>query len=214
MLKNRYTSFSSISILVIWIFHLSGLLGILYGDSKWFVSATPLNLIISLVLLLLNSSDSNKTIMIAGIAFIIGMFTEILGVNYGLIFGTYFYGEALGPKLLGVPILIGYNWAMVLIITASIAQKINKNFYTRIFLGVTLMLFLDLLIEPVAPDLDFWIFDSGIAPIQNYLGWVFVSFLLHFIYQKLKIKKNNNFSNHLYFLQILFFVLLLIKFRS
>jgi putative membrane protein len=152
--------------------------------------------------------------MIAGIAFIIGMFTEILGVNYGLIFGTYFYGEALGPKLLGVPILIGYNWAMVLIITASIAQKINKNFYTRIFLGVTLMLFLDLLIEPVAPDLDFWIFDSGIAPIQNYLGWVFVSFLLHFIYQKLKIKKNNNFSNHLYFLQILFFVLLLIKFKS
>lgn len=214
MLKNRYTSFSSISILVIWIFHLSGLLGILYGDSKWFISATPLNLIISLVLLLLNSSDSNKTIMIAGIAFIIGMFTEILGVNYGLIFGTYFYGEALGPKLLGVPILIGYNWAMVLIITASIAQKINKNFYTRIFLGVTLMLFLDLLIEPVAPDLDFWIFDSGIAPIQNYLGWVFVSFLLHFIYHKLKIKKNNNFSNHLYFLQILFFVLLLIKFRS
>jgi len=214
MLKNRYTSFSSISILVIWIFHLSGLLGILYGDSKWFVSATPLNLIISLVLLLLNSSDSNKTIVIAGIAFIIGMFTEILGVNYGLIFGTYFYGEALGPKLLGVPILIGYNWAMVLIITASIAQKINKNFYTRIFLGVTLMLFLDLLIEPVAPDLDFWIFDSGIAPIQNYLGWVFVSFLLHFIYHKLKIKKNNNFSNHLYFLQILFFVLLLIKFRS
>ncbi|MFQ3351771.1 MAG: putative membrane protein [Candidatus Marivariicella framensis] len=214
MLKNRYTSFSSISILVIWTFHLSGLLGILYGDSKWFISATPLNLIISLVLLLLNSSDSNKTIMIAGIAFIIGMFTEILGVNYGLIFGTYFYGEALGPKLLGVPILIGYNWAMVLIITASIAQKINKNFYTRIFLGVTLMLFLDLLIEPVAPDLDFWIFDSGIAPIQNYLGWVFVSFLLHFIYQKLKIKKNNNFSNHLYFLQILFFVLLLIKFRS
>ena len=128
MLKNRYTSFSSISILVIWTFHLSGLLGILYGDSKWFISATPLNLIISLVLLLLNSSDSNKTIMIAGIAFIIGMFTEILGVNYGLIFGTYFYGEALGPKLLGVPILIGYNWAMVLIITASIAQKINKNF--------------------------------------------------------------------------------------
>ena len=214
MLKNRYTSFSSISILVIWIFHLSGLLGILYGDSKWFISATPLNLIISLVLLLLNSSDSNKTIMIAGIAFIIGMFTEILGVNYGLIFGTYFYGEALGPKLLGVPILIGYNWAMVLIITASIAQKINKNFYTRIFLGVTLMLFLDLLIEPVAPDLDFWIFDSGIAPIQNYLGWAFVSFPLHFIYHKLKIKKNNNFSNHLYFLQILFFVLLLIKFRS
>lgn len=214
MLKNRDISFSSISILVIWVFHLSGLLGIKFGDSEWFISATPLNLIISLVLLLMNSSDSNKTIMMACIAFIIGMFTEILGVNCGLIFGSYIYGEVLGPKFLGVPILIGYNWAMVLITTASISQKLTKNFYSRIFLGIALMLFLDLLMEQVAPILDFWTFDSGTAPLQNYLGWASVSFLLHYIYHKLKIQVNNNFSNHLYFLQILFFVLLLIKFRS
>tara|TARA_B110000444_G_scaffold186604_1_gene175788 strand:+ start:3595 stop:4242 length:648 start_codon:yes stop_codon:yes gene_type:complete len=213
MLKKTYFSFSLISILVIWIFHFSGVLGIYYGDSEWFISATPLNLIISLVLLLLNSKESNKTIMVAGIAFIIGMFTEVLGVNYGLIFGNYIYGNVLGPKLFGVPILIGYNWAMVLIITASVAQKFTNNFYPRIFLGVILMLFLDILMEPVAPNLDFWTFDQGKAPIQNYLGWAFVAFPLHYIYQKLEIKKNNNFSSHLYFLQILFFILILIKFK-
>ena len=213
MSKEKYFSFYYISILIIWIFHISGLLGILYGDSKWFISATPLNLIISLVLLLMNSKDSNKTIMIACIAFIVGMFTEILGVNYGLIFGSYIYGEVLGPKFLGVPILIGYNWAMVLITTASIAQKVSQNFYSRIFIGIVLMLFLDLLLEQVAPILDFWIFDSGTAPLQNYLGWASVSLILHYIYHKLKIELNNNFSNHLYFLQFFFFLLLLIEFR-
>ena len=33
------------------------------------------------------------------------------------------------------------------------------------------MLVLDLLIEPVAPLLGFWIFDSPVAPLQNYIGW-------------------------------------------
>ena len=118
-------SFLSISIFIVWVFHLSGILGIFFGDSAWFISTTPLNLILSLVLLLLNSNDSNKIVMIACLAFVIGMFAEILGVNYGLIFGNYKYGNTLGPKMFNVPILIGYNWAMVLIITASIAQKIS-----------------------------------------------------------------------------------------
>ncbi|MAD12642.1 MAG: carotene biosynthesis protein [Flavobacteriaceae bacterium] len=214
MINKIKLSFSLVSIIVIWLFHLSGAFGIIYGNSDWFISATPLNLIISLVLLLLNSTDSNKIIMIACISFIIGMLTEILGVNYGLIFGSYIYGEALGPKFLGVPILIGYNWAMVVIITASIAQKIFKKPFARILTGVILMLILDLLMEPVAPSLGFWEFDSGKAPFQNYIGWVCVALPLHLVYHKLKIKKNNSFSNHLYFLQIFFFVLLLIKFKS
>ena len=47
-----------------------------------------------------------------------------------------------------------------------LAQKINKNFYTRIFLGV-FMILLDLLIEPVAPLLGFWVFDLSKVPLQK-----------------------------------------------
>ncbi len=192
---------------------MSGILGIFFGDSAWFISTTPLNLILSLALLLLNSNDLNKIVMIACLAFILGMFAEILGVNYGLIFGNYVYGKTLGPKMFNVPILIGYNWAMVLIITAGIAQKISKKIGIRLFAGMFLMLFLDVLIEPVAPYLDFWTFKSGIAPTQNYIGWAVVSFPLHFLYYKFGIKKNNQFSIHLYFAQILFFFALLFKFK-
>ena len=34
--------------------------------------------------------------------FFVGMIAEILGVQYGLIFGNYQYGNNLGLKLLGV----------------------------------------------------------------------------------------------------------------
>ena len=73
MINKIKLSFSLVSIIVIWLFHLSGAFGIIYGNSDWFISATPLNLIISLVLLLLNSTDSNKIIMVACISFIVGM---------------------------------------------------------------------------------------------------------------------------------------------
>ena len=35
------------------------------------------------------------------------MISEILGVNYGLIFGDYIYLDNLGYKVFGVPVIIG-----------------------------------------------------------------------------------------------------------
>ena len=34
----------------------------------------------------------------------------------------------------------------------------------------------DLLIEQVASQMDYWHFSNGIAGIQNYIGWFIISF--------------------------------------
>ena len=39
--------------------------------------------------------------------FLVGMLSEIIGVKYGFIFGEYSYGNALGIKFMGVPLIIG-----------------------------------------------------------------------------------------------------------
>ena len=44
------------------------------------------------------------------------------------------------------------------------------------------MILLDLLIEPIAPVLDFWVFDGGEAPLQNYIGWTAVALFLQIIF--------------------------------
>ena len=201
----------NLSIATIWLFHVSGILGMLYGNSDWFISATPLNLLISFVLLLLNSKGHKWFFPMAFIAFLVGMISEILGVQFGWIFGNYQYGEQLGYKVLGVPLMIGVNWAMLTIITGAIAHQFYENTFMRIIIGVGLMLLLDLLIEPVAPRLDFWVFEGGEAPLQNYVGWGAVALCLQFGYHFLKIKVESGFPNHLYLLQIIFFTVLLIK---
>ena len=78
-----------IAIAIIWLFHVSGIIGILYGNSQWFVAATPINLSLCFFLLLLVSWKTPGFVKIAVMSFIVGMFAEILGVNFGYIFGSY-----------------------------------------------------------------------------------------------------------------------------
>jgi len=200
-----------ISISIIWLFHITGIMGILYGNSEWFVSASPLNLSINFVLLLINCYGHKWFFPMVILGFLTGMISEILGVQLGWIFGNYQYGDALGFKVLGVPLLIGVNWTLLTIITGAIAQQFYQNFFMRIIIGVSLMIFLDLLIEPIAPVLDFWVFDGGEAPLQNYIGWTAVALFLQLIFHYFRVSVKGWFPHQLYILQIIFFTVLLIK---
>ena len=196
-----------ISIGILWLFHLSGLLGLLYIDKNLFASLTPLNLFISSTLLFVNQKSLNKKeIIIVLLIFLIGMIAEILGVNYGLIFGKYDYGDNLGLKLLGVPLLIGLNWVILTFICGSISNHFIKNKYLSIVVAIILMLLIDITLEPIAPILDYWEFSGSIAPIQNYIGWAFTSLLTLSIYQFFYSKKEFTFSINLFLAQLLFFV--------
>ncbi len=211
MVEQDKFSLSNISIGLLWLFHVSGIIGIVYGNSDWFVSATPLNLSLCFILIFLNTPINKELLFIFIACFFLGMIAEILGVNYQLIFGSYHYGEILGPKIMGVPLLIGINWFILIMITAAIAQDFSSKLWQQILIGIMLMVFLDLLIEPIAPILDFWEFEGGEAPFQNFIGWALVSLPLQLFFQRLKIRFNNSFPYHLYLLQVLFFTILLLK---
>ena len=196
-----------ISIGIVWLFHLSGLVGLLYIDKNLFASLTPLNLFISSTLLFVNQKSLNKKeVVIVFLIFSIGMIAEILGVNYGLIFGKYDYGDNLGLKLLGVPLLIGLNWVVLTFICGSISNHFIKNKYLSIIVGIIFMLIIDITLEPIAPTLDYWEFSGSIAPIQNYIGWAFTSLLTLSIYQFYYSSKEFTFSINLFLAQFLFFV--------
>ena len=204
----------NISIGLIWLFHVSGVIGIIYGDSLWFVKATPLNLSLSFILLIINTKLNKKAFYLVIACFLIGMLAEIIGVKYGFLFGNYSYGEALGVKIMEVPLTMGLVWCILIFITGFIAQYFTDSLLARIFTGVVLMLFLDLLIESVAPRLDFWTFESGLASFHNYLGWTIVATPLQWAFHYFKIKIKGPFPIHLFLLQVLFFLILLLKLNT
>ena len=115
---------TEISIFIVWLFHLSALVGISLGYQDWFMTKTPLNLcIVSVLFLWVYPMDKMLKFLAFVIFFMGGMFAEWLGVNYGILFGDYAYGANFGPKLDGVPFLIGINWALLTFITATITVR-------------------------------------------------------------------------------------------
>ena len=48
------------------------------------------------------------------ICFAVGVSVEIMGINTGILFGDYTYGDVLGFKLRDVPVLIGVNWFIII----------------------------------------------------------------------------------------------------
>ena len=207
LIPNNTTS--KISVFIIWLFHLCGMVGISYGNKEFFLAFTPINLFISFVLLFVNQKQlESKELKSAFLIFFIGMMSEILGVNYGLIFGDYVYLDNLGVKILGVPVLIGVNWIILTYITGSLSSFIFKNKYVSILMGAILMIVLDLLIEPVAPLLGFWIFDLPEVPLQNYIGWFVIGLITQVIFQLKIVEKEFTFSAHLLIVNAIFFTFL------
>ena len=156
------------------------------------------------------------------IAFTIGMATEIIGVNTGLLFGNYQYGQVLGPKLYGVPLLIGFNWFNIVFCSGSLLtqcidilrRKWNVNITARTFTiavvlgGAAIATGFDIILEPVAVKLNFWSWENGHIPLFNYICWFMISAILLGLKMYLKKISVNTFASSLFIIQALFFLLL------
>jgi len=200
-------SYLYIAIGILWLFHVSGIIGISIGYQDWFASRTGLNLVIMFIALIaFYPLDSIKKWGLFFLFGFLGILVEYLGVTFGLFFGDYAYGNNFGPKILGVPLLIGVNWAMLTFICGSVANKLSDSVFLKSLLGTFMMLLLDLFMEKVAPIFDFWEFTGGYAPIDNYIAWGVISFIFHLIFHLFKVKGNFLISFHLYMVQLVFFI--------
>ena len=85
---------------------------------------------------------------------------EIIGVNTGVLFGTYAYGPAFGPRILHTPVLIGLNWLILIYCSAAIVNHHFKQRISRLLAGSLLMVAYDLILEYVAPIMDMWSWDT------------------------------------------------------
>ncbi len=198
-----------ISIGLVWLLHVSAIIGIIIGYEEWFMALSPLNLLALFAIIIWNSTDKKQILITLLIPFFIGFIAEVLGVNFGLIFGDYKYGENLGVKVLDVPLLIGINWAILTYVTSNISKLINSNIYLSSAIAALLMTSLDVLLEVSAPRFDYWEFEGGYAPVQNYVGWYFISLLACFIFQKFYNKGHFILSFHIFTAITIFFTVFL-----
>ena len=204
----------NIAIIILIILYAVGLIGSTVFRID-LIKLTPINLMISAAILFYFHQPKNAMFWIwtSGV-FQAGYILELLGVTTGRIFGQYFYGNNLGFKIADVPVIIGLNWVMLCYVSMHICKIVlnkivpNKNVHmmTKAALGALFMLIIDIFIENIAPQLDFWYWKNNVVPIQNYTAWYIFSFVFIFIYHQLDLPLTNKIAPWLYGLQLAFFV--------
>lgn len=178
---------------VVPLMHLAGIVGLQLSLSEsLFKALVPFHLLCSLILLLIFHENWNRSAVIFCVfTYLVGFSVEALGVHTGVIFGHYHYGETLGTKLIDIPLTIGINWLALIYSTGIVMEKIKGNSFFKLIIAAAAIVGIDVLIEPVAIRLDFWSWENGWIPLQNYLAWYIVAFgLLAFFHFSNFIKQN------------------------
>jgi uncharacterized membrane protein len=107
---------------------------------------------------------------------------ETLGALTGVPFGDYHYTHRMGPMLAGVlPLAIPLAWWNILAPLYLLLRWFRPRLSPRLsaLFTAALATLMDWIMEPFAWKIQgYWIWESGQIPLQNYLGWFFLSFIL------------------------------------
>ena len=198
-------------IAVLVVFYTVGIVG-MWLNPVYFVQLSPMNLSLSVLILLLFSPLQNPDFRrFALLVAVVGFAVEIVGVKTGKVFGNYYYGSSLGLKMGMVPLIIGINWLILTLCSLSVTSSLKISNGAKALLGALLMVGLDVLIEPLSAQLDYWYWLNDEVPLRNFIAWTIVSLFFHSTAWQLNFEKFNSVALTLLILQYIFFFSLHLK---
>jgi len=198
----------NIAVSIIVAFHVIGAIGLhLKGAQSVFLQLVPFHLLLMAIVVICAHRHTHKNItQFVALVVASGFLVEWIGVNTGWLFGDYAYGPTLGPKLGGVPLIIGVNWFLLIYSAGVFMQRSKiKNRNARIVAGAVILTALDVLIEPTAIKFNYWRWLEPGIPDSNYICWFLFSALFLFVFDRLRFSRQSVVAEVFLLMQFLFF---------
>lgn len=178
------------SYLILWIGGVGSHL--LYGrtpDGATWAAPAFLGLAGVLVLSALDRADRATWLAVG----ILGFAVEAIGVHSGFPFGRYKYTDVLQPQIIGVPLVMAAAWIVVAAYVNAMLTGFRLPTQLAAVIAGVWMTAIDLVIDPLAAGrLNYWRWiDTGSyygIPLQNFLGWFLVSWLIFSLFKFLPAK--------------------------
>jgi uncharacterized membrane protein len=198
---------SAVAVLSVLLIILNAFLGMRIPFTVSFLAGYVGALLVFVIWHAILTKGRKRSLVMFSLSFVIAFGAETLGVNYGLVFGHYYYTSALGVSLFGVPFLAALAWEPIVYAAFCLSDLLSSNAIGMV--GISNRKFLsiwaaaigalattawDLMIDPIAVSQGWWAWVGGgpyvpyVAngvPIQNFLGWLGVAFVINLIYRKI-----------------------------
>lgn len=109
---------------------------------------------------------------------VLSMTVEAVGVLTGVPYGRFAYSPGIGTAVIGpVPWTVGFAYVPLLLGACAMARRYasGRPLWQQAFLGALLLVAADLVLDPGAALLGFWVWSDpgpyyGI-PLSNFVGW-------------------------------------------
>ncbi len=142
---------------------------------------------------------------------------EFIGTNLANDFNGYYkYSEYLGLQIFGVPLLVILMWVSIIYVSHQVSEHITNfrftgttTFVQKFWISAWCALLTSLIVvswdfalEPLARELGWWEWlvegEYFGVPLQNFVGWIVISFSAVFIYklffEKEKLEEGTTFN--------------------
>ncbi len=109
---------------------------------------------------------------------LVAIIIEGFALNTGFPYGHFFYNSQAGYKIFNsVPVTTPFAWIMILCGCFAISSAFSRGSFWKLCLStIGLMVWSDLLLDPVAVSLGWWYWPNGGiyygVPLVNFFGWV------------------------------------------
>ena len=160
------------------------------------------------LVVILGERTRRGALLLACVA-LLGFAVEAVGVRFGVPFGRYVYTEALQPQLLGVPVVMGPAWMVLVAFASDAAGRLRLRGWGATLCAALLTTATDLVIDPLAANrLGYWRWaEAGSyygVPLVNFAGW----FLTALVACRIAGARENSWAGFVGAAIMLFFALL------
>ncbi len=153
---------------------------------------------------------NRRLLLWSAAVFAVTFILEAAGVATGVVFGSYVYGEVLGLRLLEVPLIIGFNWLLVLIGAVEIARRVVRIPVLPAFAAGGIAVLYDLLLEPVAIRYGYWAWEGVAVPLRNYAAWFLIALAAGLLARAMGVRTRGILAPGYLLIQSIFFLALLL----
>jgi|GEM_PF-2690536 len=132
---------------------------------------------------------------------------EFIAQDTAKLYGALRYGETLGFRVKGVPLLIAVQALLLNWCALDIAGRTRANVYVQALLGAALVAGIWALMEPLSAY-GLWEWESGAATLKRYLACFVIAFFFQLAGQSMNFEKRHSLALAAYATQVLLFAIL------
>jgi len=123
-----------------------------------------------------------RSLIMLAVSFVVAFTAEALGVNFGLVFGKYYYTEVLGVQIFGVPLLAALAWEPIvyasfcisdlvspLVTGVPVGKGLRPALVWPAIIGALATTAWDMMIDPIAVSQGWWVWVEG-GPYVPYVA--------------------------------------------